>query len=738
MESGLREQKDTSKREEFYTQSLLQSNGKEWVALHINHAVGVLQRRFKSEFGMDLPENLKGNFIKHVYEAEDMLKKEEKSKASEDDIRYLISFIREFYEKAVEHMMLNDLLNISQLTILKLRAGQEEKAEIDLEYFAHLPQHERDIFNRSPLFKKIYQQFSVENFDAMLNDPTNLPQIFKALGEKIHSAWESVKLQDGDLMFELSQIPKSKATPKDFLQEIDEKKSVAHAMIYSKGNVYHSNPGDYRSGVRGHDLLYVLAKKTSPELGHWVVFRPKEKKLRKFLAEIAMRWDPMATIRAEEAKTGKKIKRLDTPYVKSRITDEKSQLGEAEGIFEFFRSYRAFERNRLKKPLSKNQGVDCSQFVGFCLKAAVFQQLFPGEVPQKIKEKFLEIEAKKKEANVKKLHDIPDAEKLFLEFKNVVKECLEEKGRAIVKNQAEYFDFLSLPTKGKDIEYLFQILFAKEKFFDFTGSIFFKEFQELAQLAVMNYATAQESFSGGSPLCMARSESIAERCLSLLATLDANQICKVIKEDVEKGKYVEEFWREVSDLAQSQSSELYGKISMALDSEAELKVPESVQVPEQIKQGLSEIFLQRQMNFLVDSIKEAIEFKMARGGKMLSAEEEKFLDNMLAILKNGPVFVDKNKLEHELHFIITQQMGGAGIQFSSSFVAAVGALNKSVTLQADRTSAQMLTQTCVFKTTSVVREKQAAATASGDSVRPDDKKRDDDSVESVSAKEYKD
>lgn len=261
-----------------------------------------------------------------------------------------------------------------------------------------------------------------------------------------------------------------------------------HGMIFnsSDSRTYHSSQGSYQSGVRSHDV-----KKTASDddsFGSLVVFNIKDSKVKEYLMEVVMRWDPTrdpalyAKIKEEQKEN--KVLILPTPFTNfhSRTADE----GSPEHIsrLELYRAFRAHERNRLNIPLSKEKGVSCGNFVSYAMKVAVIKRLFPDGLPTEIADKLNEIENKKTKDN-RKLSSIDPA--YFEDFERIVLKHLDNQKKLGLEIDP-FLQELRRLVKHKSINRFCKDAFKNPDLYDFGGYVFVREINSKSELWVMPHA----------------------------------------------------------------------------------------------------------------------------------------------------------------------------------------------------------------------------------------------------------
>lgn len=287
------------------------------------------------------------------------------------------------------------------------------------------------------------------------------------------------KLEKGVVLIEVDSLDdirgfREMRSGPELIGELQE--SAYHGMVYAEEQmkdgrlvrkIIHSQLGRYQEGVRSK----YLEKYFSPlerKLGEVYVLRPK---VSAQLNEVAKRWDPDLMMDQVEAKSrdqssNSKSKRLPTPYgLRSFevINDMYSP------IITLFRAFRAYERNHestveeisqltLKaKPLSKNKGVSCSEFVGYSHKVALIESSFPNGLPKDIVKTMNAIHSYMKDKKIKKLSQVPD--ELFLEFNKNVEAALTP----------DIYDQLCYPLKGMGISFFAENVLSREEQWEFEG-----------------------------------------------------------------------------------------------------------------------------------------------------------------------------------------------------------------------------------------------------------------------------
>lgn len=261
-----------------------------------------------------------------------------------------------------------------------------------------------------------------------------------------------------------------------------------HGMIYLSSNskVYHSQQGSHYSGVRSHLAQKIVEQEDSfMPFGSMVFFNIKDRTVRENIAEIAVRWDPThdsasyAKIQDEKKQSGSTPFKLPTPFVNYMDRNEDEGTPEQIARLELYRAFRAYERNCLNLPLSKEKGVSCGNFISYVIKVAIIKKFFPEELPIEIKEKIAEIEGTK----TKKLSTIKPAQ--FEEFEQIVLKHLLDN-----QNTSEILPFLkelSRKVKHESVNTFCEDAFENPDFYDFGGYVFVREINQKPELWGMSH-----------------------------------------------------------------------------------------------------------------------------------------------------------------------------------------------------------------------------------------------------------
>lgn len=259
-----------------------------------------------------------------------------------------------------------------------------------------------------------------------------------------------------------------------------------HALVFQKGKVFHSALGMNYSGIMSNDVLREYRhshdeddsddEKEPPKIEDRIVLCCKDEKLGALFGETCQRW----AIRLGESELAARPKlpygqiKLSTPFAEwnargKEVKDDPEKLRQQHAMY---RAFRGFMRNHANPPipLSKNKGVSCDQFLGYSLKSAMIERIFPKEQLDKILAKLMEIEAVKKDNGYKKLRQIPL--KHFEDFEKLVNECFaeaKENKEFHIPNRSKYFDYLSTPVKYSSIDHFGQRVLHNPEIFEFKG-----------------------------------------------------------------------------------------------------------------------------------------------------------------------------------------------------------------------------------------------------------------------------
>lgn len=246
-----------------------------------------------------------------------------------------------------------------------------------------------------------------------------------------------------------------------------------HGMIYANNKMYHSTEGTYQSGVRSHDFNKMV--NADNNIGNLAVIRLKQEDVRNVLATVVANWDPKLTkeqIAAQKAKGG--MHKLPTPFVNFQERKADTGTQEENKRYELYRAFRAYERNKSGKPLSKSKGVSCGNFVKYSIKASFVELLFPHGIPADVKQQYSAMEAiksqnqKTDEKRITKLNQIPAAE--FEKFEALVKSHI---GSDALRNT--YFDYLLSPVKSKSLNKFVEEINQFSQILEFAGFLYLKK-----------------------------------------------------------------------------------------------------------------------------------------------------------------------------------------------------------------------------------------------------------------------
>lgn len=289
------------------------------------------------------------------------------------------------------------------------------------------------------------------------------------------------RLRDGDILIEMEDDTSIKVIGKkkaDILRHAVETNSSSHAATHYQGSEFHSVVGQEYSGVMKQHILKnipINQPKAQYKMEGRIVVRCKDQELGRLFGETASRW----AVRLTEEEMGGRPKRLNTtqlfvPYSDwdLRVEDSKDRSQ----LHELYRAFRAYMRNHTIPvvPLSKKKGVSCSQFIGYSLKAAIIERIFPKEqidllIQQVKKIESLKYIGEKKEgkevtARVSKLAQID--KKHFEAFKELFETCQKS---VDIENREKYFAFLTTPVKYNNVDKLVAKIDSNPEIFEFAG-----------------------------------------------------------------------------------------------------------------------------------------------------------------------------------------------------------------------------------------------------------------------------
>ena len=209
-------------------------------------------------------------------------------------------------------------------------------------------------------------------------------------------------LKDGDILVALDSDEPAEimASEKETFKHIT--RDAFHGMIFKeakdekstgKNTILHSSNG-YYANVTTHNLFKILKLSPDTQLPATIVFHCQDSKISQNLSVAAEHW-VSTTLTKDSSSLPKEQKMPITPFASSRNNDEDTpaMLGIGEK-YELYRAFRAHMRNHAVPvlPLSKNKGASCSNFLGYSLKVAIIDRLFPDGMPEVIQKKLLEIE----------------------------------------------------------------------------------------------------------------------------------------------------------------------------------------------------------------------------------------------------------------------------------------------------------------------------------------------------------
>ena len=280
------------------------------------------------------------------------------------------------------------------------------------------------------------------------------------------------RLQSGDILLQMTEAVTPAVTAEN-LQPFCAT-NASHTMIYdsngnNEGTVIHSARGRYQSGVRSHALS--LLQPIYAPIGWCLVLPLNEDELSEKLVTAARRWDIKLSAKEMKDELIKKSYSIFTDsenmtHLQTKFTaaeERKADQGSPEQInhYELYRAFRAYLRNHAKpvRPLSKNKGVSCSNFVSYALKVAAIETIFPHGLTTEIKDKLNEIEAKKT-GKIKKLSQLQaNFPEDFAAFEEIVSKHLKKLAKA---DNINYLELLYHPVKAHDIDAFCQSLFKLE------------------------------------------------------------------------------------------------------------------------------------------------------------------------------------------------------------------------------------------------------------------------------------
>lgn len=317
------------------------------------------------------------------------------------------------------------------------------------------------------------------------------------------------QLHDGDIVIEIDPPEESvlgeqasDTVFKDYITRFS-----MHSLVYSKNRLFHSSEGEHEVGVRSHELLKQTSD-TEP-LGGRAVIRCQDPLVGKYLAEAVSSWDQRikygssrewqkytASLPKEE-RTGRALLNTRFTHFNERKKDETEQSPH----YEIYRAFRAFERCKAGKPLSKTQGVSCSNFIAYALKVAIINKLFPEGVPKEILDALQKIqevrtaskkpssEEKEKKTTHQKMSG--EAANLVVDFEKLVQKHLAKRpeSKEPTSNRESLIKFLYSAIKGFGITNLCQKLEEFPDLFKFEGYLYYEDKFKESQARVVDHDT---------------------------------------------------------------------------------------------------------------------------------------------------------------------------------------------------------------------------------------------------------
>ncbi len=273
---------------------------------------------------------------------------------------------------------------------------------------------------------------------------------------------------------------------------------ISHVMTYlDDKTVAHATNGLHQLGVRSHALFGKSGMITSVEfpISRHVVIRCKDPLLRQNIAKAALVWDAHAPhyreqlhkMVAENKQSAVKQKlKLFTPYTATGT--RKADTGNLADIEckEAYRAFRAYLRNKTKKPLSKNKGVNCNEFIAYCIKVGAIDTLFPKGIPQTLLYAIITIENQKARMGYKKLSQIPARnwagfkDTLIDAFISITTHANDKNGQSNLKSSRYLLDcflLIFMKTKSMNPSTFLNELMQHESLWEMTGYLCFAHTQ---------------------------------------------------------------------------------------------------------------------------------------------------------------------------------------------------------------------------------------------------------------------
>lgn len=276
--------------------------------------------------------------------------------------------------------------------------------------------------------------------------------------------------------------------------------SIYHQTNDKEKNIVHAQTGTYQTGVK----KILLDRYTRPtedpytkedsytKLGDYYILRCKQSDVASKIGEVAARWAPKILPEQYKFLTYDDCKGLILPTPHGHRTSSGRDIAvQHQNAIHLYRALRAYIRNKTPlrthpipqeaMPLSKKQGVSCSDFVAYSHKVALIDTLFPTGLPKNVLQLMNDIQQYKDKNAIKKASEIPN--EMLLALADSLHKSISE----------ENYQQLIIPVKSMGINFFAQRIIDHPKHWEHKGYLCYVD----GEPYIIDHKTFQEITKNG-------------------------------------------------------------------------------------------------------------------------------------------------------------------------------------------------------------------------------------------------